>query len=107
MQITKEDGIAQLAKWYDSKTKVDAIYRSNSTRVEVIGIIEELSSSGLKVVGPGAEIGISFHETANYEYEDLQVPNVERKERANKYPIFIKVAFGGGDHLEISEYCQE
>ena len=108
MNISKADAIAHLAKWYNAGAEVRAIYHSVTGNLRIIGRIEELSSSAIKVVTIGSEILLYFRDTSEYEYNDVREPPTEiNKYRVNKYPIFIEVTFSNGDRLEVSEFFKE
>jgi hypothetical protein len=118
MNVCKADAIAHLAKWYNAGTEVSAIYHSVTGNQRIIGRIEELSSSAIKVVTIGSEMLLYFRDTSEYEYSDVRKPTTEindvrkptteiNKDRINKYPIFIEITFSNGDRLEVSEYFKE
>ena len=108
MNISKADAIAHLAKWYNAGAEVRAIYHSVTGNLRIIGRIEELSSSAIKVVTIGSEMLLYFRDTSEYEYSDVRKPTTEiNKDRINKYPIFIEVTFSNGDCLEVSESFKE
>jgi hypothetical protein len=108
MNVSKADAIAHLAKWYNAGTEVSAIYHSVTGNQRIIGRIEELSSSAIKVVTIGSEMLLYFRDTSEYEYSDVRKPTTEiNKDRINKYPIFIEVTFSNGDCLEVSESFKE
>jgi len=108
MNISKSDAIAHLAKWYNAGAEVRVVYHSVTGNLRIIGRIEELSSSAIKVVTIGSEILLYFRDTSEYEYNDLREPTTEiNKDRVNKYPIFIEITFSNGDRLEVSEFFKE
>ena len=108
MNISKADAIAHLAKWYNGRAEVRAIYHSVTGHLRIIGRIEELSSSAIKVVTIGSEMLLYFRDTSEYEYSDVRKPTTEiNKDRINKYPIFIEVTFRNGDRLQVSEFFKE
>jgi hypothetical protein len=108
MNISKADAIAHLAKWYDAGTQVQAVYRSVTGSVRIIGKIDELSSSAIKVAAVGSEMLLYFRDTSEYEYRDVQEPTTEiNKHRVNKYPIFIEVTFSNRDRIEVSEFTKD
>ena len=108
MNISKADAIAHLAKWYKGGAEVRAIYHSVTGQLRIIGRIEELSSSAIKVVTIGSEMLLYFRDTSEYEYSDVLEPTSEiNKDRINKYPIFIEITFSNGDRLQVSEFFKE
>jgi hypothetical protein len=108
VNVSKADAIAHLAKWYKAGTEVRAIYHSVTGNLRIIGRIEDLSSSTIKVVTIGSEMLLYFRDTSEYEYSDVLEPTSEiNKDRINKYPIFIEITFSNGDRLEVSEYFKE
>ena len=108
MNISKADAIAHLAKWYNAGAEVRVVCHSVTGNLRIIGRIEELSSSAIKVVTIGSEILLYFRDTSEYEYNDVREPPTEiNKDRVNKYPIFIEVTFSNGDRLEVSEFFKE
>jgi hypothetical protein len=108
MNISKADAIAHLAKWYDASTLVQAVYRSVTGNVRIIGKIDELSSSAIKVAAVSSEMLLYFRDTSEYEYRDVQEPTTEtNKHRVNRYPIFIEVTFSNRDRLEVSEFTKD
>jgi hypothetical protein len=105
MNICKADAIAQLSKWYNADTRVQAMYRSVTGNTLIVGRVTELSPSILRITGDGCEMFLYFRETSEYEYNDARDPFTEgHKGQTNKYPIFIAVKFSTGDHLEVSEF---
>ena len=104
MKISKEDAIAYLAKWYDAGGEVKAVYRTGATRLQLIGIVEELSPAAIKVVAPQAEILVYFGDTATYEYQDGRATDIGGALGVDKYPIFIEVMVNSAERLEVSEY---
>jgi hypothetical protein len=108
MNISKADALAHLGKWYKASTEVRAIYRCVAGNLWLVGKIEELSSSAIRVTAIGSEMRFYFRDTSEYEYKDVrQAPDEIKKDRVNKYPIFIEVAFSNGDHLEVCEFFKE
>jgi hypothetical protein len=103
MNICKADAIAQLSKWYRAGIKVRAMYRSVTGHTLIIGTMTELSPSTVKIAGDGCEIILYFRDTSEYEYNDAREPLMEGHQ-TNRYPIFIDVKFGNGDHLQMSEF---
>ena len=105
MNISKADAIAQLSKWYNATTKVCAIYRTVTGNTLIVGTMSELSLSIFRIRGDECEMVLYFRDTSEYEYNDARASGSEgQTEQANKYPIFIKVKFSNGDHLEVSEF---
>ena len=105
MNICKADAIAQLSKWYNAATKVRVMYRTVTGNTLMVGRISELSLSTFRIRGDECEMVLYFRDTSEYEYNDARAPlNEGETEQANKYPIFIKVKFSNGDHLEVSEF---
>ena len=104
MKIPKEDAIAYLAKWYDAGAEVKAVYRTSATRLQLIGIVEELSPTAIKVVAPQAEIVVYFEDTSSYEYQDGRATDIHGAVGVDKYPIFIEVMVNTAERLEVSEY---
>ena len=105
MNICKADAIAQLSKWYNGATKVRVLYRCVTGNTSMVGRISELSLSTLRIRGDECEMLLYFRDTSEYEYNDALAPLDEgQTEQGNKYPIFIKVKFSNGDHLEVSEF---
>jgi hypothetical protein len=108
MNICKADAIAQLSKWYNTATKVRAMYRSVTGNTSIVGRLSELSASTIKIRGDGCEMVLYFRDTSEYEYKDARAPLSEgRTGQADKYPIFIDVKFSNGDHLEVSEFAAQ
>jgi hypothetical protein len=108
MNISKADALAHLGKWYNASTEVRAIYKCVAGNLRLIGKIEELSSSAIRVAAIGSEMRLYFRDTSEYEYKDVRQPTDEiKKDGVNKYPIFIEVTFSNGDHLEVSEFFKE
>jgi hypothetical protein len=104
MNISKEDAVAQLAKWFDAETQVRATYRTIAGNSFIVGKIRELSSASIKVAGSGCEMMFHFRTTSEYDYKDAKQPaSEEGKDRQNKYPTVIDVKFSNGDHLDILE----
>jgi len=105
MNISKADGIAQLAKWYSAGTQVRAIYRTITGNALIVGRMSELSPSAVKITRDECEMLLYFRDTSQYEYSDAREPITEGdKGRPNKYPIIINVKFSNGDRLEVSEF---
>jgi hypothetical protein len=105
MNISKADGIAQLAKWYNARTQVRAIYRTITGNALMVGQMSELSPSAVKITGNSCEMLLYFRDTSEYEYSDAREPVTEKVNgRPNKYPIVITVKFSNGDLLEVSEF---
>ena len=105
MNICKADAIAQLSKWYNAATKVRVMYRTVTGNSSMLGRISELSVSTFRIRGDESEMVLYFRDTSEYEYNDAFAPLGEgQAEQENKYPIFIKVKFSNGDHLEVSEF---
>ena len=105
MNICKADAIAQLSKWYNAATTVRAIFRSVTGNTLIVGTMSELSLSIFRIRGDECEMVLYFRDTSEYEYNDAIAPRSEgQMEQANEYPIFIKVKFSNGDHLEVSEF---
>ena len=105
MNISKDDGIAQLAKWHNACTPVRAIYRTITGNASIVGHMSELSSSAVKITGNASEMLLYFRDSSEYEYTDAREPVTEtNKERQNRYPVIINVKFRNGDRLEISEF---
>jgi hypothetical protein len=108
MNISKADAIAHLAKWFDGRVEVRAIYKTITGKVFVTGRIAELSSEAIKIAGSGCEMSLYFRNTSEYDYSDARQPATEaNKERLNKYPTFIDVKFINSDHVEVSEFFKE
>jgi hypothetical protein len=108
MNISKADAIAHLAKWYDAKTEIRAVYKSITGRLSVAGRMKELSASGITITGIGCEIRLFFGDTSEYDYRDARQPDTDaNKDRLNKYPAFIGVKFSNRDEVEISEFFPE
>jgi hypothetical protein len=105
MNICKADAIAQLSKWYNAATKVRVMYRTVTGNTLMVGRISELSLSTFRIRGDECEMVLYFRDTSEYEYNDTLAPLSDgQMEQGNKYPIFIKVKFSNGDHLEVSEF---
>ena len=108
MNISKADAIAHLAKWYDAKTEIRAVYKTITGNLSVVGRIQELSASGITITGIGCEMRLFFRDTSEYDYKDARQPDTEaNKERLNKYPTFIGVKFNNRDEVEVSEFFPE
>src|SRR5437660_889976 len=108
MNISKADAVAHLAKWYDAKIEVRAVYTSITGKVVVIGRLKELSASGVTVAGTGCEMSLFFRNTSHYDFKDTREPTTEtNRDRLNKYPTFINVKFSNSDHVEISEFFKD
>ena len=108
MNICKADAIAQLSKWYNAATRVRLMYRSVTGNTLMVGRISELSLSTFRIRGDECEMVLYFRDTSEYEYSDVFAPLSDgQTEQENKYPIFIKVKFSNGDHLEVSEFRDE
>src|SRR5262245_31570523 len=106
MNICKADAIAQLSKWYNAATRVRAVFRSVTGNTLIVGRMSELSLSIFRIRDDESEMVLYFRDTSEYEYNDARAPLSESQGgQANKYPIFIKVRFSNGDHLEVSEFC--
>src|SRR5438132_13377972 len=91
MNISKSDAIAHLAKWYNAGAEVRVVYHSVTGNLRIIGRIEELSSSAIKVVTIGSEMLLYSWVTSEYEYNDVrQLPTHVNKYRTNKYSITIE-----------------
>ena len=103
MNICKADAIAQLSKWYKSVATVRAVYRTVTGNILIVGEISELSPSAITIRGDGCEMILYFRDTSEYEYNDARAPHTTAVEQGNRYPIFIDVKFGNGDHLKVSE----
>jgi hypothetical protein len=108
MNICKADAIAQLSKWYNGSTRVQATYRSVSGNTLIVGRITELSASIVRITGDGCEMLLYFRETSEYEYNDTRDPFTgSQKGQTSKYPIIIDIRFSTGDHLEVSEFSPD
>ena len=108
MNISKEDAIAHLAKWFDAETQVCASYRTIAGNARIVGKIRELSPAAIRVTGSGCEMLFHFRTTSEYDYTDAKEPAAQSsKNRRNKYPTVIDVKFSNGDHLDILEYFDE
>jgi len=105
MNISKADGIAQLAKWYRAGTSICATYRSVSGNARIVGRMSELSASAVKITGTDCELVFYFRETSEYEYSDAREV-AEGHGRSNKYPVIINVKFSNGDRLEVAEFLK-
>ena len=105
MNISKDDGIAQLSKWHSASTPIRAIYRTITGNALIIGKMSELSTSAVKITGNACEMLLYFRDTSEYEYTDARQPVTEdHKGRPNEYPVVINIKFRNGDRLEISEF---
>lgn len=104
MNICKADAIAQLSKWYKSATTVQAMYRSITGSILIVGEISELSPSAITIRGDDCEMALYFRDTSEYEYNDARAPRTEVVDQTNKYPIFIDVKFSNNDRLKLSEF---
>ena len=108
MNISKADAIAHLAKWYNAKTEIRAVYETITGNLSVIGRMKELSAAGVTIIGGGCEMRLFFRDTSEYDYRDAREPVTDaNKNRLNKYPTFISVKFMNHDHVEISEFFPE
>jgi hypothetical protein len=108
MNISKADAIAHLAKWYNAKTEVRAVYRTITGNLYIVGRIKDLSVSGITIAGIGCEMRLFFRDTSEYDYRDARQPNTEvNKDRLNKYPTFIGVKFSNRDEIEVAEFQPE
>ncbi len=108
MNISKADAIAHLAKWYEAKTEIRAVYRTTTGNLSLVGRMQELSASGITITGIGCELHLFFRDTSEYDYRDARQPDTEaNKDRLNKYPTFISVTFLNRDELEVSEFFPE
>src|SRR5262245_56170322 len=105
MNISKDDAIAHLAKWYDAMTQVRATYSTVTGTVCMTGTIKELTAASIKMSGSDCEMLLYFRMTSDYEYKDDREPTTEaNKNRSNKYPTVIHVKFSNGEHLHIQEF---
>src|SRR5215831_5815356 len=108
MNISKADAIAHLAKWYDAKTEIRAVYRTITGNLSLVGRMTELSASGITITGIGCEMRLFFRDTSEYDYRDTRQLDTEaNKDRLNKYPTVIGVKFSNRDELEVSEVFPE
>jgi hypothetical protein len=108
MNISKADAIAHLAKWYNAKNEIRAVYRTITGNLSLVGRMKELSASGITITGMGCEMRLFFRDTSEYDYRDVRQADTEaNKDRLNKYPTFIAVKFGNGDEVELSEFFPE
>src|SRR5215831_18364771 len=108
MNISKADAVAHLAKWFDAKTEIRAVYTTITGNLSVVGRIKELSASGITITGIGCEMRLFFRDTSEYDYRDARQPDTEvNKDRLNKYPTFIGVKFSNRDEVEVSECFQQ
>ena len=104
MNISRDDAIAQLAKWYDAGTQIRATYTTVTGNSHVVGKIEDLSPSAIKFKGEGCEMLYYFRTTSEYDYKDIREASSEaNSKRENKYPTVIDVKFSNGDHLDVRE----
>jgi len=105
MNISKADGIAQLAKWYNAGTQIRAIYRTITGNASIVGQMSELAPSLVKITGNACEMLLYFRDSSEYEYSDAREALADGDNgRTNKYPTIINVKFSNGDRLEVSEY---
>lgn len=105
MNISKNDGIAQLSRWYSADTSVRAIYRTIAGSASIIGQMSELSPSAVRITGTGCEMLLYFRDTSEYEYSDVREPVTKANEDLpGRYPVIINVKFSNGDRLEMSEF---
>jgi hypothetical protein len=108
MDISKEDAIAHLAKWFDADVTVRAVYTTVSGSSSIAGKISDLSPAAIKIAGSGSEMLLYFRATSLFDYKDArQVPAEANKDRVNKYPTIIDIKFSNGDRLVILEYFGE
>ena len=108
MNISKEDAIAHLAKWFDAGIQVRATYKTISGNASIVGKITELSAAAIKVAGGDSEMMFHFRATSEYDYKDVRQPQSEdNKNRDSKYPTVIDVKFSNGDRLEIREFFED
>ena len=104
MNISKEDAIAHLAKWFDAGIQLRATYKTISGNSSIVGKITELSSAAIKVAGGDCEMMFHFRATSEYDYKDVRQPQSEdSKNRESKYPTVIDVKFTNGDRLDLRE----
>lgn len=105
MDISKEDAVAQLAKWRDAGTTVQAVYSTITGNLSIVGEITELSPAAIGIRGSGCEMLLYFRETSKFDYSDRLEPKTEaNKDRLNKYPTVIDMKFSNSDRLEVSEF---
>jgi hypothetical protein len=105
MNISKADAVANLAKWRDAGTQVQAIYATITGRFSVIGKIAELSQAAVRVQANGCELLLYFRETSNFDYKDpREEPSEANKDRVNKYPMVIEAKFSNADRVKIIEF---
>ena len=108
MNISKADAIAYLAKWYNAKTEIRAVYTTITGNLSVVGTMKELSASGITITGIGCEMHLFFRDTSEYDYRDARQSDTDsNKDRLNKYPTIIRVKFSNRDEVEISEFFPE
>src|SRR5437016_3586811 len=108
MNISKDDAIAHLAKWFDAGTQVRATYRTITGNSFIVGKIKGLTSDAITVAGNGCEMMLHFRATSEYNYNDARQPASDVvKNRTNKYPTVIDVKFSNGDRLDILESFDE
>src|ERR1051326_4125126 len=72
MNISKDDGIAQLSKWHSASTPIRAIYRTITGNALIVGKMSELSPSAVKITGNGCEMLLYFRDSSEYEYTDAR-----------------------------------
>src|SRR5687768_9102509 len=105
MNISKEDAVAQLAKWHDAATHVRAVYSNITGNLSIVGEISGLSPASIKIAGIGSEMTFYFRSTSRFEYRDArQVASESTKARPNQYPTVIEIIFSNGDALEVREF---
>jgi hypothetical protein len=108
MDISKEDAVAHLAKWYDAGTTVRAVYTNVTGNLSIIGGISSVSPSAIQITGNGSDMLLYLRSTSLFDYKDIrQVPTEANKDRANQYPTVIDIKFSNGDHVVIVEYFTE
>ena len=105
MDISKADAVAQLAKWRDAGTRVQALYSTITGHLSIVGEITELSQAAIGIRGSGCEMLLYFRETSKFDYSDrLQAPTEANKDRVNRYPTVIEMKFTNSDRLEVMEF---
>ena len=108
MNISKADAIAHLAKWYDARTEIRSIYRTDTGNLSIVGQITELTEAAITIVGTKCEMQLYFRSMAEYGYEDTrELPTEANKERVNKYPTVIDIKFATDDRVKISEFFKD
>lgn len=105
MNISKDDAVAHLAKWFQGENDVRALYSTITGQLTIVGRIADLSSEVMEIAGSGCRLKLYFRTTSTFDYSDArELPTAGNKDRENKYPTVISIKFSSGESIEIVEH---